>query len=50
MAALKMAPNEILVSSGFQFCMIYEDDLNPKIASMMKNMNFMPVIGLEKDQ
>ena len=30
--------------------MIYEDELNPKIASMMKDMNFMPGIGLEKDQ
>ena len=30
--------------------MIYEDELNPKIASMMKGMNFMPGMGLGKDQ
>ena len=30
--------------------MIYEDELNPKIASMMKGMNFMPEMGLGKDQ
>ena len=30
--------------------MIYEDELNPKIASMMKGMNFMPGMGLGKNQ
>ena len=30
--------------------MIYEDELNPKIASMMKGMNFMPGMGLGKEQ
>ena len=30
--------------------MIYEDELNPKIASMMKGMNFVPGMGLEKNQ
>ena len=30
--------------------MIYEDELNSKIASMMKGMNFMPGMGLGKDQ
>ena len=30
--------------------MIYEDELNPKIVSMMKNMNFIPEMGLEKNQ
>ena len=49
-AALKLTHNEILVSLGFQVCMIYEDELNPKITSIMKNMNFMPGMGLEKDQ
>ena len=45
-AALKLTHNEIPVNSGFQVCMIYEDELNPKIASM----NFMPGMGLGKDQ
>ena len=49
-AALKLTHNEIPISPGFQVCMIYEDELNPKIASMMKGMNFMPGMGLEKDQ
>ena len=49
-AALKLTHNEIPVSPGFQVCMIYEDELNPKIASMMKGMNFMPEMGLGKDQ
>ena len=30
--------------------MIYEDELNPKIASMMKGMNFVPGMGLERNQ
>ena len=30
--------------------MIYEDEMNYKIASMMKGMNFMPGMGLGKDQ
>ena len=49
-AALKLTHNEIPVNPGFQVCMIYEDELNPKITSMMKGMNFMPRMGLEKDQ
>ena len=44
--ALKLTHNEIAVNPGFQVCMIYEDELNPKIASMIKGMNFMPRIGL----
>ena len=47
---LKLTLNEILVSLGFEVCMIYEDELNPKIVSMMKNMNFMPRMGLRKNQ
>ena len=49
-AALKLTHNEIPVSPGFQVCMIYEDELNPKITSMIKGMNFMPGMGLGKDQ
>ena len=49
-AALKLTHNKILISPGLQVCMIYEDELNPKIASMMKGMNFMPRMGLRKDQ
>ena len=49
-AALKLTPNEISVSPSFEVCIIYEDELNPKIASMMKSMNFMPRMGLEKNQ
>ena len=49
-AALKLAPNEILVSPSFEVYMIYEDELNSKILSMMKSMNFMPEMGLGKNQ
>ena len=49
-ASLKLTHNEIPISPGFQVCRIYEDELNPKIASMMKDMNFMPGMGLGKDQ
>ena len=45
-AALKLTHNEIHVNPGFQVCMIYEDELNPKIASMMRGMNFIPGMGL----
>ena len=47
---LKLTSNEILDSPGFEVCTIYEDELNPKISSIMKNMNFMPGIGLGKNQ
>ena len=40
----------IPISPSFQVCMIYEDELNPKIASMMKGMNFVPGIGLGRNQ
>ena len=50
MATLNLSHGEILVSPGFQVCMIYEDELNLKIASMMKGMNFMLGMGLGKDQ
>ena len=49
-AALNLDNNEIPVSPGFQVCMIYEDELNPKIASMIKGMNFMPRMGLGRNQ
>ena len=49
-AALNLNHNEILVSPGFQVCMIYKDELNPKIASMMKGMNFVPGMGLGINQ
>ena len=49
-AALKLAPNEISVSPSFEVCMIYEDELNSKIVSIMKNMNFMLGMGLGKNQ
>ena len=48
--ALKLVLNEILVSLGFEVCMIYEDELNSKIVSMIRNMNFMPEMGLGKNQ
>ena len=50
MATLKLTHNKIPVSLGFQVCMIYEDELNPKISSMMKGMNFIPGMGLGRDQ
>ena len=49
-AALKLTHNKISINPGFQICMIYEDELNPKIVSMMKGMNFMLGMGLGKDQ
>ena len=49
-AALNLNHNEIPVSPSFQVCMIYEEELNPKIASMMKGMNFMPGMGLGRNQ
>ena len=48
-AELKLTPNEILFSLGFEVCIIYEDELNPKISNMMKNMDFMPRMGLGKN-
>ena len=50
MAALKLTQDEILVNPGFQVCMIDEDELNLKIASMMKGINFIPGMGLGRDQ
>lgn len=49
-AISKLAPKEISVSPGFKICMIYEDELNPKISSMIKGMNFMLEMGLENNQ
>ena len=49
-AALNLDHNKIPISPGFQVCMIYEDELNPKVASMMKGMNFMPGMGLGRNQ
>ena len=48
--ALNLDHNEIPVSPGFQVCMIYEDELNPKIARMMKGINFMPGMRLGRNQ
>ena len=48
-AALKLTSNEIPVSPSFEVCVIYEDELNPKIANMMKSMDFMPGMGLGKN-
>ena len=50
MAALNLNHNEISVSLGFQVCMIYEDELNSKISSIMKGINFMLGMGLGRDQ
>ena len=50
MAALNLDQSEIPISPSFQVYMIYEDELNPKIASMMKGMNFMPGMGLGRNQ
>ena len=49
-AALKLTHNEIPISPDFQVCIIYEDELNPKITTMMKGMNFMLGMGLGKDK
>ena len=49
-AAQKLNPNEILASPCFEVCVIHENELNPKISSMMKSMNFMPRMGLGKNQ
>ena len=49
-AALKLAPKEILISPSFEVCMIYEDDLYEKIMRMMRCISFIPSLGLEKNQ
>ena len=49
-AALKLAPKEIPISLSFEVCMIYEDELDEKLLSMMRRINFMPSMGLGKDQ
>ena len=50
MATLNLDHNEMPISPGFQVCMIYEDELNSKIASMMKGMNFIHGMGLGRNQ
>ena len=50
MATLKLTHNEIPVTLGFQVCIIYKDELNPKITSMINGINFMPGMGLRKNQ
>ena len=47
---LKLAPEEVPISPSFKVCVIYEDDLDERVMSMMRKMSFMPGIGLEKDQ
>ena len=49
-AALNLDQKEVSISPSFQVCMIYEDELNPKIASMMRGMNFVPGMGLGINQ
>ena len=48
-AALKMGPQEIPVSLSFVVCMIYEDELDNKVVSIMRKINFMSEMGLEKN-
>ena len=49
-AALKLAPEEVPISPSFEVCIIYEDELDERIVSIMRKMNFMPGMGLEKEQ
>ena len=49
-AALKLAPKEIPLNPRFEVCMIYEDSIEEKMLNMLKGMNFMPGLGLGKNQ
>ena len=49
-AALKLAPKEIPLNPDFEVCMIYEDSMEEKVLNMLKRMNFMPRLGLGKNQ
>ena len=48
--AMKLAPNKIPISPSFKICVMYKDELDEKIISMMRKMNFMPRMGLGKNQ
>ena len=48
-AALKLAAGEVPISPSFEVCVIYEDELDERVVSMMRKMNFMPGMGLGKD-
>ena len=48
--ALKLALKEIPISSSFEVCMIYKSDINEKVLSMMRSMEFFPGMGLGKNQ
>ena len=49
--ALRLAPQEITISPSFKICMIYESEMNEKVVlNMMRNMEFFPGMGLEKNQ
>ena len=45
-AALKMTPQEIPISPNFEVYIIYEDELDKRITSMIRKMNFIPGMGL----
>ena len=49
-ATLKLAPKEISISPSFEVCMIYEADMTEKVLSMMRSMEFLPSMGLGKNQ
>ena len=49
-AALKLTPKEISISPSFKVCMLYEDELDEQIMSMMHSINFMLRLGQGKNQ
>ena len=50
-AALRLTPKEIPISPSFEVCPIYEAEMNEKVVlGMMRNMDFFPGMGLEKNQ
>ena len=40
-AAMKLAPKEILISPIFEVCMIYKAEMSEKVLSMMRGMDFL---------
>ena len=48
-AAMKLAPKKIPISPSFEVCMIYIADMSEKVLSIMRSIEFLPGMGLEKN-
>ena len=49
-AALKLAPKKIPISPSFEVCMIYKADMSEKVLNMMHGIEFLPGMGLGRNQ